>query len=89
MSQICIPIPDLRKHPMVTLEVSIGGKKRVTNYRVESFQWDDDERPGERIDRLRDFLKEYDESWELMQIGPPDSGRISVTFRQQVPVTTE
>lgn len=86
MSQICIPIPDLHTHPSVSLEVTIGEETRVMNYRVESLPWEDDLRPTERIDQLRDFLKDYDSSWELVQIGPPDGGIISVTFRQHEPV---
>jgi hypothetical protein len=35
------------------------------------------------------MLKNYRMSWKLVQIGPPDGGRISVTFRQQVPFPAE
>ena len=87
MGMICIPIPDLHKHPTVGVEITINGERRVMNYRVESFPWGDGSRPTERIDDLRHYVAEYDSTWELVQIGPPDGGLISVTFRQQVPST--
>lgn len=87
MSAICIPIPDLHKYTTVGLEVTIEGKRHVMNYRVESLAWDDNTGTTQRINGLRDFLAEYDSTWELVQIGPPDGGVISVTFRQHVPST--
>ena len=84
MSVVCIPVPDLHVHKTVGLEVTVDGKKRVMNYRVESVPWDENARPTERIDELRDFLAEYDESWDLVQIGPPDGGMVPLTFRQHV-----
>jgi hypothetical protein len=84
MSTICIPIPDLHKHATVGIEVTIGGERRAMNYRVESFRWQEHAGPTERIDDLRNYLAEYDSTWELVQIGPPDGGLISVTFRQHV-----
>ncbi|MCB0718493.1 MAG: hypothetical protein KDD65_08595 [Bacteroidetes bacterium] len=82
MNQICVPIPHPGSNHFVTLEVTVDGEKRVINYRVESFPWSDSDNLSKRIDTLREFLKDYDSSWELMQIGPPDGGSINVTFRQ-------
>lgn len=87
MSMICIPIPDLHKHATVGVEVTINGERRVMNYRVESFPWTEDAYTTARIDELRHFVADYDSTWELVQIGPPDGGLISVTFRQHVPST--
>jgi len=84
MSAICIPIPDLHKHTTVGLEVTIDGERRVMNYRVESFNWSTASQPAERIAKLRSFVADYDRSWELVQIGPPDGDVVSITFRQQL-----
>ena len=89
MSTICIPIPDLHKHSTVGLEVTIDGKRHVMNYRIDSFAWESHLQPTDRIARLREFLADYDSSWDLVQIGPPDGEVISVTFRQHVAVETE
>lgn len=83
MGMICIPIPDLHKHESVSLEVTSGDSRRVLNYRVESLPWREDQTLSTRIDDLRQFVNGYDASWELVQIGPPDGGIVSVTFRQQ------
>ncbi|MDX1548191.1 MAG: hypothetical protein R3247_14430 [Rhodothermales bacterium] len=82
MSQICVSVPPLQVQQTIDLEVTINGKKRVMNYRVETFAWPEALPPSERIDRLRDWIEGYDAGWELVQIGRAGSGLVPVTFRR-------
>lgn len=84
MNQICVSVPAIRAGHTIGLTVTIDGKQHVMNYRVESVPWAEWKSLGQRIDVLRDFIGEYDEGWELVQIGPPANGLVPVTFRQQV-----
>lgn len=85
MNEICIHVPSLRDNQTVEVEVTIDGKKRHMNYRVESFDWTHggQDTPG-RIDRLRAMIDTYDPAWELVQIGVPDGDVVPVMFRQRV-----
>lgn len=84
MNQICIHIPSLGVKRTVELEIKIDGKTRYMNYRVESLDWSEDGPSHEaRIERLRRFVREYDQEWELVHIGMPDGPLIPVTFRQR------
>ncbi len=83
MSQICINVPPLRVKQTIGLEVTVDGKKRVMNYRVEPFEWPLELSSESRIERLRGFIRDYDAGWELVQIGPAVGGLIPVTFRQR------
>ncbi len=87
MKTICIQVPSLQENDVVDVEVTVNGEKRLINYRVESFDWT---RGGfdteHRIERLRELIKEYDSSWELVQIGMPDRDLIPVMFRRSARV---
>ncbi len=85
MNEICIHVPSLREDQTVEVEVTVNGRKRLTNYRVESFDWTlGGTDPGRRIERLRALIEAYDSSWELVQIGIPDGLLVPVMFRQRV-----
>lgn len=83
MSQICINVPTFRANHTIGLEVTLDGKKHVMNYRVESVQWPEHLNSEERIEVLRTYIRDYDKNWELVNIGPADSGLIAVTFRER------
>ena len=83
MSQICINVPTFRANHTIELEVTVDGKKSVMNYRVESVEWPDHLTPTERIEVLRNYISNYQEGWELVNIGPAGDGLIPVTFRER------
>lgn len=82
MNQICVRIPDLRHARTIDLEITVAGKTHFMNYRVESLDWTgvDETR---RIDRLREFIRSYDERWELVSIGKPSDALVPITFRRR------
>ena len=85
MNEICIYVPSLEDHQTVEVAVTVNGKKKLMNYRVESFDWS-----GEggsqvhRIERLRNMIESYDSDWELVQIGVADGHMVPVMFRQRI-----
>ena len=85
MNEICIHVPSLDKQQTVEVAVTINGKRRLMNYRVESFDWSvSNGGPVHRIERLRNMIESYDSDWELVQIGVPDGQLVPVMFRQRV-----
>ncbi len=85
MNEICIHVPSLDKHHTVEVAVTVDGKKRLMNYRVESFDWTaEGHDPVNRIAKLRELIESYDSGWELVQIGVPDGNLVPVMFRQRV-----
>lgn len=82
MHQICVPIPDLTTARTVELEVTVGGRTHFMDYRVESLDWSDAAGPP-RIEKLRAFIRGYDSSWELVNIGRPTGTLVPVTFRRR------
>lgn len=94
MKDICIPIPKFEDNQIAEVEVTVNGKKRKFNFRVESFSWD----PGTgndnnavdisevelKIQKLKESIESYDKHWQLVQIYTPTPGSqfIQVLFRQ-------
>lgn len=95
MREICIPIPHFGDNQIAEVEVTVNGKKRQYNFRVESFEWgianfqedliDSSLETQLKIQNLRKLLDEYDDSWEIVQIFTPHEGsdHIQVLFRQK------
>ncbi len=81
MSHIAIPIPaDLGKQD-IEIEITINGKRQQVHYRVELFYWEDCEVPRiNRVECVRDMLKDYEEDWVLYYIGEPNDSFIPITF---------
>ncbi|MGI9173816.1 MAG: hypothetical protein ACR2GR_00665 [Rhodothermales bacterium] len=83
MSEICIRVPLLQPRQTLNLEVTVDGKKRLTQYRVETFDWMEGGDSENRIERLRTFIQTYDEGWQLFHIGAPAGTLLPITFRQR------
>ena len=84
MNEICIHVPSLRENQTVDVEVTVNGEKQLMNYRVESIDWTAGGRDiTTRIAYLRTRINEYDEGWELVQIGIPDGDVVPVMFRRR------
>jgi hypothetical protein len=88
MKDINIPLPDFIEKQIAEIEVTINGKKRHYNFRVESFQWEPEAEKwtvDQKIERLREKIESYNKSWELIQIFKPkeDSKFVQVLFREK------
>lgn len=94
MKDICIPIPKFEENQIAEVEVTVNGKKKKFNFRVESFVWDPVEQGSDqnvdislvekKISKLRESIESYDKNWQLVQIYTPTPGSeyIQVLFRQ-------
>ncbi len=88
MKEVCIHLPSLQPGDTLELELKLNGKKRLVNYRVETYFWREDTRTtGDKITRLRHFVENYDDEWELVQIGSPGDDRVAVMFKQRAEPT--
>ena len=96
MKDICIPIPHFEENQIAEVEVTVNGKKRHFNFRVESFPWSLENAADENSDSLditekiltlRNQIETYDKNWELIQIFTPktEAHYIQVLFRQRQP----
>lgn len=95
MNDICVPIPRIPEAKHAEVAVTVEGKVKAFNFRVESFSWQSDESQtnatdflkirADRIDNLKRSIEGYDKNWEVVQIynpGPRDE-YINVLFRQK------
>ena len=83
MSTICIPVPMPESGESLEMDVTVGGTRHLMQYRVETLQWAPGTTPDGRIDQLRDYIRAYDDAWELVQIGAPGPESVPITFRQR------
>lgn len=73
-------VPNVEK--VVNLDVHVNGENRKLRFRVEKFDFDDDNGSSENlVNILRHRITNYDSDWELYHIGTPANGEIPVTFR--------
>lgn len=96
MKELIIPVQNFDEHDKVEIELRVGAKNTVYQYRLEAFSWDiedvfsgsDDEisRSLARIHRLKKAISEYDRKWELIQIYTPskDASIIQVLYRKRM-----
>ena len=53
------------------------------NYRVEKFNWEyDEDDVSSRVRSLKQMIDDYDDNWQLFQIGTPTEKEIPVMFRK-------
>jgi hypothetical protein len=84
MKEIVILIPDIEPEQNVEIEVSINGRKKTLQYRVELIDWEGaGVPPKEKVQVLKHKIAEYDKNWELMEIGAPNNEGIPLTFRKK------
>ena len=95
MNDICVPIPRIPEAKHAEVSVTVEGKVKAFNYRVESFAWQPDESianasdfikiRAERIDKLKHSIADYDKNWELLQImdNAEVSGFLHLLYREK------
>ena len=84
MKEISLLIPTLESEQNIDIEVRINGKRRCLRYRVEIVSWDEKAQEGEdKVEVLRRVIREYDQNWQLIQIGAPTDKSIPIMFRQR------
>ena len=81
MAHIAIPIPSGKGKQEIEIDIKIDGIAHQIRYKVELFYWSECELPiVNRVECIRDILKEYDDEWVLYLIGDPNEKYIPITF---------
>ncbi|MBN1338971.1 MAG: hypothetical protein JXA03_06595 [Bacteroidales bacterium] len=84
MREVVILIPEIEPEQNVEIEVSINGKKRFINYKVELLHWESHKSPPrDRVTVLRHYIREKEKDWELVEIGAPEGESIPLVFRKR------
>ena len=83
MEQISIPVPVPQGDETMDIRVTVGGTTRLMRYRVEALRFDPHLDADARFEQLRMFIRDYDDTWTLVQIGAPGGDAVPLTFRQQ------
>ena len=82
MSVINIQLPAIEGEQQIEVDVKVNGKKRKMHYRIEVFSWEECTKEEERADCLRKMISEYDDNWQLINIGSPTESHIPLMFKQ-------
>ena len=84
MAKIAIHLPPLDTDDKVEVEVRVNGKRRTYMYRMELFAWEEYAEPDEeRAECLKRVIKNYDKSWQLIEIGEPSDREVSILFERK------
>jgi len=84
MREVVLSIPDWEAEQNLEIDVRINGKKRTVSYRIEIVSWEGSEPTSEeKVTVMKHFIEEYDNGWELLQIGSPDHLKIPLMFRKK------
>ena len=84
MREVVILIPSVDVEQNIEIDVRINGRKKTLQYRVELLSWEgDDSASIDRVNILKHKIKEYDQDWELVEIGAPTDENIPLMFRKK------
>jgi len=81
MPSINIQLPAMEADQSIEIEVKINGKKKNYHYRIEIFAWSDCAQPSSRAECLREMIQNYDQNWQIVQIGGPTDEYIPLMFK--------
>jgi len=85
MKEIVVLIPDIEPEQNVDIDVSINGRKKTIQYRVELINWEGaGVPPADKVTVLKHKIAEYDKDWELVEIGAPGKDSIPLTFKKRI-----
>jgi len=84
MKEVVILIPDVDIEQNIEIEVRINGRKKTIQYKVELLAWEgNDDQPTNPVPILKKKIAEYENDWELMEIGAPGKDSIPLMFRKR------
>ena len=84
MREVVLSIPTLEAEQNLEIDVRINGKKKTLKYRVEIIHWEGSKPSSEeKVTVIKHAIEDYDQDWELIQIGAPDDEKIPLMFRQK------
>lgn len=81
MLNLTIPIPNVPGSQDIEIEMKMNGRSQRLRYRVEVVPWSECQNStGDRIDCIRDLLREYSDEWVIYHIGMPTDYYVPLTF---------
>lgn len=84
MREIVILIPDIDIEQNVLIEVSINGRKKTIQYKVELLSFEAEGAPAQdKITVLRHKVSAEERDWELVEIGAPVNDKVPLMFRRK------
>lgn len=84
MREVVLSIPTLEAEQNIEIDVRINGRKQTIKYRVEIVNWEGSNSDSEqKVKVLKHVINDYDEDWELVQIGSPTEDNIPLMFRKK------
>jgi len=84
MKEVVILIPDVDIEQNIEIDVRINGRKKTIKYKVELLSWEgNDDPPADPVPILKKKIAEYENDWELMEIGAPGKDSIPLMFRKK------
>jgi hypothetical protein len=83
MSAITVTLPiDPAHKQKIDIDVSINGVKQKVHYCVEVMEWQECHE-AEKIECLRERISEYQNEWELVNIGVAHDNTVQLMFKQR------
>ncbi len=84
MREVVILIPKVDIEQNIEIDVRINGRKKTLQYRVELLSWEGDNSESlDRVKTIKHKIEEYDQGWELVEIGAPTDDNIPLMFRKK------
>jgi hypothetical protein len=91
MSEICIPIPELKNGQRAEIVVKNNNEEGAALYRVEIFQGNSKQQDENSLNNekvfttFKQFIDNYDQSWELLQViaSQEDHNTIKLLYRKR------
>lgn len=84
MREIVILVPDIDIEQNVHIEVSINGRKKTMQYKVELLSFEaEGAPPKDKITVLKHKVTSQEKDWELVEIGAPVNDKVPLMFRKK------
>jgi len=82
MPNVSIQLPMIEADQSIEITVKVNGKQKRYNYRIEIFPWSECREAIDRADCLRQVIENYDQQWQLIQIGEATKNDVTLMFKQ-------
>ncbi|MBN2357430.1 hypothetical protein JXO59_15050 [candidate division KSB1 bacterium] len=82
MPNVSIQLPMIEADQSIEVTVTINGKKKQFNYRIEIFPWSECCDTRDKAECLKQVIKKYDQQWQLIQISEASQKDVTLMFKQ-------
>ncbi|HEX9970496.1 MAG TPA: hypothetical protein VGD14_00360 [bacterium] len=82
MPNVSVQLPMIEADQSIEVTVTINGQQKRFNYRIEIFPWSECREVVNKADCLRRVIENYDQHWQLIQIGEATENDVTLMFKQ-------